>query len=335
MVQFYVQTYSVYFLVARLTEEDVMNYEEEIMQAVLIGSVVASFLLNIGHPLKAIELCKENLVLLSNKALTIEKQLGQLIFKTIYRTMFEAYRRVSDHRNAIAYGSKLLIIHSDCGDTVQEGVLSTALAQIFQHQSMYAEAKQLLERAIPILRTTGKRREEAVSYAELGTVFQSLGDYLKAKKYHEKALAISMEIGDRKGEGTWYGNLGTVFRSLGEYVKAKEYYEKALAISMEIGDKQGEGTWYGNLGTVFQSLGEYVKAKEYYEKALAISMEIGDREGEGTWYGNLGTVFRSLGEYVKAKEYYEKALAISMEIGVKEWRRKNLWKPRNCVSFSR
>ena len=316
-VQLYAQTYSVYFSVTRLTEEDEMNYEKEIMQAILIGLVVATFLLNIGHASKAIQLCKENLVLLSNKAPSIEKQLGQLICRKIYRTMFKAYRRVSDHRNAIAYGNKLLAIYSECGDTVEEGFLSITLAQIYQNQSMYVEAKQLLERAIPVLRTTGKRREEAVAYGNLGTVFLSLSEYVKAREYYEKTLAISMEIGDREGEETSYGNLGNVYESLAEHVKAKEYYEKALAISMEIGDRKGEGTWYGNLGTVYESLAEYVKAKEYYEKALAISMEIGDKMGEGRLYGNLGTVYESLAEYVKAKEYYEKALAISMEIGDK------------------
>ena len=292
-----------------------MNYVEEIIPAIFIACLVANFLLNTGRALKAIELCKESLVLFSNKVLRVKEPLRQRWYRDIYHVMFEAYRRVSDHTNAITYGGKLLNILHECGDTAQEGELSIALAQIHESQSMYAEAKERYERAIPVMQKTGNRRLEEIAFGGLGNVSVSLGECLKAKKHYEKALAISMEIGDRAGEGTWYGNLGNVFCSLGEYVKAKEYYEKALAISMEIGDRAGEGGWYGNLGTVFRSLGEYVKAKEYYEKALVISMEIGDRAREERWYGNLGIVFCSLGEYVKAKEYYEKALAISMEIG--------------------
>ena len=293
-----------------------MNYEEQIIQAINIGLVVATFLLNVGHALKAIELCEEILVLVSNKALSIEEQLGQLIYENIYSTMFEAYRHVSDHTNAIACGRKLLAICRECGDTFGEGFHSIALAQIHQRQSMHAEAKQLL--SIAVMRLIGNRRGEGIAYGELGNVYNSLGEYVKAGEYYEKALVINMEIGDRKGEGTIYGNLGTVFYSLGEYVKAKEYLEKSLVISMEIGHRQGEGRCYGNLGNVFYSLGEYVSAKEYHEKALVISMEIGDREEEGKNYGKLGTVFFSLGEFVKAKEYLEKALAILMKIGNKE-----------------
>ena len=138
-----------------------MNYVEEILQAILNGVVVANFLYNIGRGSKAIELCKESLILLNNKRLNIEKQLGQFIYKMIYDTMFNAYRRASDHTNALACGRKLLAIHQECSDTVQEGMLSLVLAQICQRQSMYAEAKDLYERAIPLMRTTGnseKRR---------------------------------------------------------------------------------------------------------------------------------------------------------------------------------
>ena len=271
-----------------------MNYEEEIAQAIRIGLVIATFLLNIGHALKAIELCKEILVLLSNKALSIEEQLGQVIHKKIYFAMFEAYRRVNDHTNAIMYGGKLLAIYCECGDTVQEGVLSTEIPHMYTSQSMYAEAKQLLDRAIPVIRTTGKIRLEAIAYGGLGNVFQCRGEYVKAKEYYEKALAISMEIGDREGQAKCHKGLGDVFKSLGEYAKAKEYYEKALAITMEIGDRKGEETCRGSLGMLFHSLGEYVKAKEYYEKALAISMEIGDREGQGECHKNLGKLFKDV-----------------------------------------
>ena len=209
-----------------------MNYEEEIIQAISISLVVVTFLFNTGRTVKAIELCKESLLLLSDKALSIEKQLGQLILKKIYNIMIKAYRRVSDYTNVIAYARKLLAIYRERGDTVEEGELSIVLALIYESQSMYADAKELYERAVTIMRKTGNRRGESIAYAGLGTVFHSLGKYVKAGEYCEKALAISMEMGDRAGEGALYGNLGSVFCSLGKYVKAKEYYEKALAISI-------------------------------------------------------------------------------------------------------
>ena len=43
-----------------------MNNIEEIMEAIFIALVVATFLLNTGRVLNAIELCKESLVLQNN-----------------------------------------------------------------------------------------------------------------------------------------------------------------------------------------------------------------------------------------------------------------------------
>ncbi|KAL9979908.1 hypothetical protein ACROYT_G008426 [Oculina patagonica] len=291
-----------------------MNSIEEIILTIGIGFVVATFLLNTGCAHKAIELCSESLVLLNNTGLSKEKQFGKLIYEGIYNAMFKAYCHIHDNSNAIKYGRKLHAIFCEYGDTVREGILSIQLAQIYRKQSKYAEAKELSERGITIMRAIGDKKKEAIAYGILGNVFRSLGEYIKAKEYHEKALAITTEMGDRKGVAACYGNLGTVFRSLGEYVKAEEYHEKALAIKIETSDREGIAASYGNLGALFQSLGKYVKAKEYHEKALAIRIETGNRAGEATDYGNLGNVFNSLGEYIKAKEYYEKALAIRMEI---------------------
>ena len=295
-----------------------MNDFEEIMQAIYIGVVVATFLYMTGRARKAIELCKESLVLLNNKALEKEEQLAKFLYEAIYKVFFAAYHHIRDYTNAIAYGRELLAIKSESRKTVQDGLLCINLAKICKAQNKYVEAKELYEIAISIMNKTGNRKYEACACADLGTVLYFLKEFTKSIEYLEKALAITIEIGYRKGEGAWYGNLGSVFISLGDYVKANEYLEKALKIAIEIGDRKGEGTWYGNLGAVFRSLSDYVKANEYFEKALAIAIEIGDREGEGTCYGNVGAVFRSLSDYVKANEYLEKALAIAIEIGNKK-----------------
>ena len=293
-----------------------MNSIEEIIHAMYIGVVVATFLYMTGRARKAIELCKEELCNL--ESLEKEKQFAKFLYEAIYKVLFAAYHHIRDYTNAIAYGRKLLAIKHECRETVQEGILCINLATICMAQNKFVEAKELYERAISIMNKTGNKKYEAYACVKLGTVLYSLSEFEKSIGYLNKALAIEIEIGNRKGEGTCYGNLGSVFSSLGDYVKANEYHEKALAIAIEIGNRKGEGTCYGDLGTVFSSLGDYVKANEYLEKALTIAIEIGDRKEEGRCYGNLGTVFSSLGDYVKANEYLEKALTITIEIGYRK-----------------
>ena len=293
------------------------NNRAEVMQALLIGLVIANFLLHTRHVLKAIEVCEECLIILHIKAVAKEQEIIKTFSEPLYLIMYKAYCMIGDFASAIQYGRKLLIVYHNSCNKFMESELSLKLAALYQHQCEYEEAKQLSEKALVITAELGETDGVALSYESLGTVFQSLGEHIKAKKHFEKAFAIRKEIGDKEREGKDYENLGVVFVSLGEYVKAKEYLEKVLALRIEVGDVIGEASCYINLGTVFQSLGEYVEAKEYYNKALAIYKETGHKEGEAAGYGNLGSVFTLLGEYYKAKDYIKKALEIAKEIGNK------------------
>ena len=247
----------------------------QVVQAVLVGLIVAKFLANTGRALKSIELCKECLIFLNNEV----------------------------------PGKKAIF-----DKLSMEGSITFFLASMYKWQCKYAEARELYDRAINITKETGDRKGQANAYDGFGTMSYHLKEYVQAKEYFEKALAIRIEICDREGQAEDYGNLAMVFQSLGEYDKAKEYNEKALVIRIENGERQGEaGDAYQQSGIMFFHLDEYVKARECLEKALAIRIEIGDRTGEASCYANLGTVFFAIGEFEKAREYLEKALAIRIE----------------------
>ncbi|PFX27381.1 Tetratricopeptide repeat protein 28 [Stylophora pistillata] len=283
--------------------------------SVCMALPVALFLLDSDRTQKAIEICSECLILLNETNQNSTDQIISLLYKTVYKVLFNAYRRISDDINAERCGRKLLVLCNESSALQEEGDISMALEKLVETQNRFLEAKQLFEKADSIKRETGDKIGEANACARVGFFFQKLGEWLKAKDSIERALAIRTQIGDKKGEATDYGNLGTVFQSLGKYDKAIEYLEKALVIWTEIGDREGEAADYGNLGIVFYSLGKYDKAKEYHEKALVIRSEIGHRQGQAAEYGNLGTVFQSLGKYDDAKEYLEKALVIRTEVG--------------------
>ena len=295
-----------------------MNITDAILQAITIGLVVAYFLLNTGRALKAIEVCKECLVVLNNEVLQKENQFVKLGKIRIYVAIVRASCIIANYTYAIRYGRKLLDIYRELGETAREGTLTFTLADMCEQQCKYVEARELYQRVMNIMRETSDRRGEAYAFGKFGSISNRLGEYDKAKEYFGKALAVTTEIGDSVGVANAYGNLGTVFQSLGKHDEAIEYLEKGLAINIEIGNRSEEASCYGNLAVVFQSLAEYDKAKRYHEKALAIRKELGDIDGEAADYGNLGTLFHSLGENDKAKEYLEKALAIRIQIGDRE-----------------
>ena len=163
-----------------------MNLRAEDMIAFMnIARQVALFLLNSDRIQKAIEICNECLTLLNNTNQNSKDQ----IEKT-YSVLFSAYRRSSDYLNAERYGRKLLVLYSESSDLVKEGDVSMALAEIFESQNRFTDAKELYEKAVNIRRKTDDKMGEASTCARFGTMYHKLGENLKAKEYVERALAI-------------------------------------------------------------------------------------------------------------------------------------------------
>ena len=294
-----------------------MDNTAETLKTIFIGTCFATILSNTKRVFQAIELCKECLSLLNNKALKKQRRVVELAHTWIYLSLFETYCLLNDHTSGIECGRKLIHFLRRCDEKIQEGQVTNKLAELYKLQSKYKEAKGLDEKTLSIMIEIGDRQGQSACYGNLGSVFQSLGEYEKTETYYKTALVITNEIGDKRGEATCYGNLGTVYQFLGEYGKAETYQKNALVIRKEIGDKQGEAACFGNLGTVYESLGEYGKAETYQKNALVIRKEIGDKRGEASCYVNLGSVYESLGEFGKAEKYLKNALVIRKEIGDK------------------
>ena len=308
----FVSTFILCFIV---TEAFIMNNVDEVIQVIFIGLIISGFLLNTRRFLKSIELCKECLFILKDRAGIRDEKLSKLFYKRIYLIMWKACRLISDNTNAIKYAEKIVQIYRESGERHEECMLSIELAEVYCHQSKYARAKELSEEALLISKEIGDRNGEACCYGNLGTVYRSLGEYEKAREHLERSLAMQEKIGNRNREAFCLASLGTVYRSVGDYKRAREYLEKSLAIQKETGDRHGEATSYVNLGNVYRSVGKYEKAREHLEKSLAIQREIRHIKGEATTYLNFGTMYQSLGEYERAKERLEKSLAISRKIG--------------------
>lgn len=200
--------------------------------AVHIGSVVATFLLNTSRVSKALDLFKECLILLSDKALMQEQQLVRLFSIYIYNKMLNGYVLIRDYTRAIEYGEKLLILLLGSGENLEIKV-TVQMASLHYYKRKYEEASKYYERALKFMKKAKLRQGEGMCYANLGCVFLSLGEHEKAKHFLEKALFVTKEIGDRHSTALIYGHQGIVYSALGENDKAKEYHEKSLEMWKE------------------------------------------------------------------------------------------------------
>ena len=117
-----------------------MDSKDEVMKALTIGILVASFLLNSSRVPKAIDLCKECAILLNNKALEKEKNLVKSLYIWVYSMMFYGYRFINDYTSAMEYGRKLLTLLRRCGQRDIEAKVTVELGILHQYQGKYKKA---------------------------------------------------------------------------------------------------------------------------------------------------------------------------------------------------
>ena len=89
-----------------LTEVIDMNDQDEVIQAISIGLIVAYFLLNTNRVLKSIEICKECLAIFKQKAGIKDDKLAKSLSKMAYLIMLNAYRAINDNTNVVKYAKK-------------------------------------------------------------------------------------------------------------------------------------------------------------------------------------------------------------------------------------
>ncbi len=174
-----------------------MNNVAEIVQTVFIGLLVARFLLNTCRVLKAIELCKECLVTLNNKAFEDKDTLTKTIYKDVYQTMSRAYFLINNYTGAIKYARKFLAIHHALGERFEESRLSIEIGTWFYRQNKFEEAKELSQRALLLTLENNDKKREALCYVNLGSVLHCLGEYDEAREHLEKAFSVMKAFGER------------------------------------------------------------------------------------------------------------------------------------------
>ena len=121
----------------------------EVIQVISVSLIVVGFLLNTRRFLRAIELCKECLFILKDRADIKDEKLSKSFFKSIYCTMWKACGLINDETNAMKYAEKILQICNDRGERLEECTLSIFLAEMYFHPAKYLPSKETLGESAP------------------------------------------------------------------------------------------------------------------------------------------------------------------------------------------
>lgn len=164
----------------------------------------------------------------------------------------------------------------------EKGILLNNLGEVLQAQGDSAGALQCYQEAVGLL------PESASIYNNQGTLNWSLGHYAEALELLLRALAMTRAERDSRLEGTVLNSLGLLYQFLGRDEQARECYQEALTLRRQEKDRRGEMVTLNNLGASWLEAHQDQKAVDSFGLALPIARALGDRYLEATLLNNLG-----------------------------------------------
>jgi CHAT domain-containing protein/tetratricopeptide (TPR) repeat protein len=179
------------------------------------------------------------------------------------------------------------------------------LASVEGARERNAEARALLERALPLYRQIGDERGEARTLRHLGAVLGVL-DEPKALELLTRARDIFERLGERKDLALTYHNI--VYATGGEEKDA--LMPRALEAARAGGIPWIECSIRHSWGDSLFNRTNYARAYEVLTAALTCYEGTDKVANKGRVLVSLGRVERAHGQYERALEFYQKAYAL-------------------------
>ena len=193
------------------------------------------------------------------------------------------------------------------GDPSDQVTTLQALADVQVKLGQTAEALQMLERGVHLLRglpAPGEPKRLARILLRCGRVYERQRRYEEALEAYQQALQLL----DAEQEPQLYGvvlhDMADVYEAQGQLEQALEYYQRAAQAKERIGDPSDLVTTLQALAEVQVELGQESEALQVYEKCLAVLLGL-PAPGEP---GQLAAVYYGLGQAHEQGEQYEAAL---------------------------
>jgi non-specific serine/threonine protein kinase len=139
-------------------------------------------------------------------------------------------------------------------------------------------ARQMLEEAVPILRSSSDEAHLAWSLQFLGLVLAHEKEYALADQVNQEGLAIARRLTSAYTTSVFFF-LGDVDLLKGDIARAKKTYEENAVLLRELHSKSALAYPLRRLGYLALHQDDLPKARRYFQESLELNHEVGDVPG--------------------------------------------------------
>jgi CHAT domain-containing protein/Tfp pilus assembly protein PilF len=229
---------------------------------------------------------------------------------SILGLMSELYRMLGENEKALAYLERAIPVVHSTGDRGSEALLMTVSGNIYMQMGQKQKALKFYRDALPLFRAVGDQGAEAKTLNNLGMLLSEFGNMNEALDVYQQTLTLAKKVGDPETEAGALVNIGLAYFELSDYQKALDAYAQSLPLSEKLTDKHAYIRLLNAIGLAQKYIGETTKALDNFNKALTVARTIQEPVSEATALGNIGTLLNESGDNAGAIAHYERAQRI-------------------------
>ena len=224
------------------------------------------------------------------------------------------YARQIDQPSASGAFDKAETIYQAEGNFEGQAEVSFQRGYLFDQLGKGAKAREHLQRALELARTTGNDYQYVKSLLKLGDLELDANNIEAARRYMQEAVASAQakDIDNLAKHGLI--DIGNTYLGASEYAEAEKYYRQSLDLAQKQKDEHNAARAFLSLASLAERRGDPDEAIKNLELALPFYQKGGYRKETLQAFLLLARAKVHKGDYDGALEGYQQALKLSQEL---------------------
>ncbi len=224
---------------------------------------------------------------------------------------FKTARGARDPMSIDAVAEAADLIDTDAA----RGLSLLARADAMMLRGSYADAEELLVKALEIFKSIGDEEKQGGALNGMGIVLSETGKYTRALEAFHQCLEVSERLGLKGSLGAVTNNMGSIFSGTGDNPTALEYFMRALALHKEVDNKYNVANTTQNIGDIYASTGEIEKGLEFLRQGFDLQQQQGNKGYAAGACSQIGKYTAELGDMEEAEKWFSRGIDIAKDSG--------------------
>ncbi len=233
-------------------------------------------------------------------------------YATSFLRVGSMYARQLDQASAIAAFDKAETIFQANGNFEGQAEVWFQRGSLFDRLEKEPEARDNLQHALEIARTTGNDYQYVKSLLKLGYV--EFANLEVARKYMREAVERAQAKGIDNLTKQGIGDIGNTYLSASDYPEAEKYYRQSLDLSQKQKDERNANRALLQLASLAERRGKPDDVINFVSQALPFYQKGGYRKETLQAVALLARTKVHQGDYAGALEGYQQALKVSQQL---------------------